>query len=80
MSPSTTKATSRETIKAPSESLDLTEQEVVQRKNFLEFGDEDVARLIGIHDVARRYADAVIDEFYQHLLTFEDMRIFFRDA
>ena len=79
MSPSTPKATSRETIKAPSESLDITEQEVLRRTNFLEFGDEDVARLIGIHDVARRYADAVIDEFYRHLLTFEDMRAFFRD-
>ena len=80
MSPSITASKDRETAKTAAESLDITEPEVARRKEFLEFGDEDVARLAGIHDVARRYADAVIDEFYRHLLAFEDMRAFFPDA
>ncbi len=61
------------------DSAEIGVQELAQRKRFLEFGDEDVARLAGINDLARRYAGAVIDDFYRHLLSFEDTRSFFKD-
>jgi rsbT co-antagonist protein RsbR len=61
------------------ENAEITEAELIRRKDFLEFTEEDEGRLIGINDIARHYADDVIDAFYQHLLTFEDSRTFFAD-
>jgi rsbT co-antagonist protein RsbR len=58
---------------------DVTEQELLRRKDFLEFRDEDVANLIGINDLAQRYAESVIEDFYKHLLSFEETKVFFRD-
>src|SRR6266545_2967107 len=62
----------------PSE-MEIDEQEVARRKEFLEFRDEDVLALRGLGDVARKYATPVIDEFYRHILTFEETKAFFRD-
>jgi len=62
-----------------SETMEITEQELAKRKEFLEFRDEDVKVLTGVNDIARRYADEVIAEFYQHLLTFDETRAFFSD-
>jgi rsbT co-antagonist protein RsbR len=59
--------------------IEITEQELAQRKQFLELGEEDFKRLTGIGDLARHYADAVIEDFYRHLLSFEDSRTFFSD-
>jgi rsbT co-antagonist protein RsbR len=56
---------------------ELSEQELTQRKAFLELHEEDVSNLTGINEQARRYADEVIDDFYRHLLSFEDTRAFF---
>ena len=58
----------------PASSSDITEQELLRRKDFLEFREEDVANLAAINDVARRYADSVIEDFYRHLLSFEETR------
>jgi rsbT co-antagonist protein RsbR len=58
---------------------DFTEQELLRRKEFLEFRDEDIANLAGINDVAQRYAGSVIEDFYKHLLSFEETSAFFRD-
>ena len=58
---------------------EVTDQELLRRKLFLEFRDEDVAKLASINDLAQRYADSVIDEFYKHLLAFDETRSFFRD-
>jgi rsbT co-antagonist protein RsbR len=58
---------------------DFTEQELLRRKEFLEFREEDVASLAGINDVAQRYASSVIEDFYKHLMSFEETRAFFRD-
>ena len=63
----------------PEVTTDITEQELLRRKDFLEFRDEDVAYLIGINDLAQRYAESVIEDFYRHLLSFEEMKVFFRD-
>lgn len=58
-------------------SIDL--QQVTQRKAFLAFQAEDVQRLTALHDLAKDYADGVIEEFYTHLLAHEDSQKFFRD-
>lgn len=60
-------------------SIDITEQELLRRKDFLEFGDDDIANLAGINNLAQRYATSVIDDFYKHLLSFEETRRFFQD-
>jgi PAS domain S-box-containing protein len=65
--------------KEPSVSADMTEQELIRRKDFLEFREEDIGNLTSIHELARRYADSVIDDFYKHLLSFEETGAFFRD-
>ncbi|MBI3303162.1 MAG: STAS domain-containing protein [Deltaproteobacteria bacterium] len=57
----------------------LTDQEITRRKEFLEFRDEDAERLRSLHELARRYADVVIEDFYRHLLAFEESRVFFQD-
>jgi rsbT co-antagonist protein RsbR len=59
--------------------INMSEQELARRKAFLEIGDEDVTNLAGINDLARRYADQVIEDFYRHLLSFEETRAFFDD-
>jgi rsbT co-antagonist protein RsbR len=58
---------------------DFTEQELLRRKEFLEFRDEDIANLAGINDAAQRYASSVIEDFYKHLLSFDETRTFFSD-
>ena len=67
-------AASTEEIDRLADGVEISEQELAQRKKFLEFAEEDIKRLSGIGDLARRYADAVIDDFYEHLLGFEDSR------
>jgi rsbT co-antagonist protein RsbR len=64
---------------APKHGTAIDEQELAQRKAFLEFDDEDIERLTNISDIARRYADEVIDDFYRHLLSFDHSRVFFED-
>jgi rsbT co-antagonist protein RsbR len=59
--------------------MNLTDREITQRKEFLQFFDEDVERLTSVNEIAEAYADPVIEEFYRHLLSFEDTRVFFRD-
>jgi rsbT co-antagonist protein RsbR len=59
--------------------IGISEQELSFRKQFLEFGAEDIKRLTGIGDLARRYADDVIEDFYRHLLSFENTRAYFGD-
>lgn len=60
-------------------SMNFTEQELLQRKDFLEFRNDDIANLTGINDLAKQYAGSVIEDFYGHLLSFEDTRMFFKD-
>ena len=58
---------------------DISDQELLRRKQFLQFRDEDVENLAGINDLARRYAESVIEDFYKHLLAFDQTSSFFRD-
>jgi rsbT co-antagonist protein RsbR len=57
----------------------IDDEEVARRKEFLEFGEGDVEKLKALRDTARRYADPVIAEFYDHILKFDETRAFFRD-
>jgi rsbT co-antagonist protein RsbR len=59
--------------------MEIDEAEFARRKEFLEFRDEDVQALKELGDVARKYADPVIEEFYRHIMSFEETRAFFRD-
>lgn len=57
----------------------MTTPDMVERMRFLEFGEDDIQRVTAINDLARRYADSVIDDFYHHLLRFEETAAFFDD-
>jgi rsbT co-antagonist protein RsbR len=57
--------------------MNLAPEEIAQRKAFLELGDADVERLAALNELAQRYADEVIEEFYRHLLSFTEGREFF---
>jgi rsbT co-antagonist protein RsbR len=59
--------------------LSVTPAEAAERKAFLRFDDEDTERLQGVNALAGAYADPVIESFYEHLLSFEETAVFFRD-
>lgn len=65
--------------KVSDEEMILTETELDARKAFLQFDDEDVSRLTNIGEIARQYAASVIEDFNQHLLSFDDTKAFFKD-
>lgn len=70
----------RARVDTPSpDGLEITEEEIDRRKEFLEFHQRDVEVLKGLRDTARRYADPVIDDLYRHFLSFDETRAFFRD-
>jgi rsbT co-antagonist protein RsbR len=58
---------------------EIDQDEVERRKEFLRFGPEDVAALKRLAPVAARYAQPVIEAFYEHLMSFEETRSFFED-
>lgn len=62
------------------EMMHITNQELERRKEFLQFGPEDEERLKNLAQVSGRTADEVIEAFYQHLLSFDEMRVFFPDT
>ncbi len=59
--------------------MDFSDQEVSERKRFLDFSAEDVAILESINDLAEQYADPVIEDFYHHLMSFDVGKQFFKD-
>jgi rsbT co-antagonist protein RsbR len=60
--------------------IEIDEDDIERRKAFLEFREEDAEALRSLNDVAQAYADPVIEDFYRHILSFDDTRTFFRDA
>jgi len=64
---------------ALSQEMELTDQEIARRKEFLEFRNEDIQRLKEANLVAQRYADPVIEDLYKHFLSFPETREFFED-
>lgn len=61
------------------EEMAFTAEELVARKRFLAFGDEDVTRLRGINELAIRHADDVIEGLYKHFLSHPESAAYFRD-
>src|SRR5205814_10350424 len=59
--------------------MEITEQEFNRRKAFLEFRDDDARMLLGLRDLARKYADPVIEDLYRHFLSFGETSAFFQD-
>lgn len=54
-------------------------RDVAWRKAFLLFDEADAARLQALQAQARSFADALVEEFYEHMLAFEETRAFLRD-
>jgi rsbT co-antagonist protein RsbR len=61
------------------DAIGLGSDELARRKRFLEFDDDDVQRLEGMYDLTHEHVDAVIEAFYEHLLSFPETASFFRD-
>jgi rsbT co-antagonist protein RsbR len=59
--------------------LEISDHEISERKSFLQFTTEDVDRLLSVNELAKAYADPVIEDFYKHLLTYDETRGFFQD-
>ena len=59
--------------------LQLSLEEVVQRKAFLEFAEKDVALLKELHGLLDGQSAFFVEEFYQHLLAFEETRHLIRN-
>jgi rsbT co-antagonist protein RsbR len=57
----------------------VSAQELARRKQWLEFTDDDEARLAEVNALAAQYADEVIEELYEHFLSFEETKRFFTD-
>jgi rsbT co-antagonist protein RsbR len=61
------------------ELMGINDENLALRKKFLLFGPEDEELLRGLGPLSESKADEVIDAFYEHLLSFEQMRAFFPD-
>lgn len=59
--------------------LDTSEAAIARRKAFLEFGDDDVARLQQLHAVLQGYAAEFSEAFYEHILSFDETRALVSD-
>ncbi|MGJ0485843.1 MAG: protoglobin domain-containing protein [Methylomicrobium sp.] len=68
------------TNKSLAEEIGITEKEISKRRAFLELGDEDIGELISINSLAQEYADPVLEDFYKHLLSFEETSVFFQNS
>ena len=62
------------------EMMNITEQELERRKKLLQFGPEDEERLLKLAPSSESSAGSVIEAFYKHLLSFEELKAFFPDA
>ncbi|MHB1077620.1 EAL domain-containing protein [Thiobacillus sp.] len=69
-----------EVVDAVERALGLDDAAVVRRKAFLEFTDDDVARLRTLHEALQDMAPDFANAFYDHLLTFEETRALLPDA
>jgi rsbT co-antagonist protein RsbR len=67
------------TRRGPGSEYGISNEELSRQKAFLEFTAEDEKGLEELNDLAQRYAQEVIEDFYRHLLSFEEMRAFFTD-
>ena len=67
-------------VSAVARALGIDEGEVAHRKAFLEFGEADVRLLTELHARLQGTQRRFVDEFYAHLLKFDETRRFIPDA
>lgn len=60
--------------------LRIDQKEILRRKEWLEFTEEDEANLTAIDHIAQGYATEVVDSLYEHFLKFKELRFFFEDS
>lgn len=61
------------------EEMELRPEEIARRKAWLEFTDEDVELLRKLNVIAQEYAEDVIEELYEHFMSFPETSAFFRE-
>ncbi len=66
-------------VSAVARALGIDEGEFARRKAFLELSEADVALLKALHARLRKAERHFVDDFYAHLLTFEETRRFIPD-
>jgi rsbT co-antagonist protein RsbR len=59
--------------------LNLDAVELASRRAFFELGDEDLARLATLRPFAEKHTDAIVESFYELLLSHTETRKFFPD-
>jgi rsbT co-antagonist protein RsbR len=64
----------------PNPIAEVTIREWEQRKEFVDFTDEDAQLLQELSPIAEAYADEVVEGLYRQFLRFEETRAFFPDA
>lgn len=57
----------------------LDDTEIQRRKEWMEFGEEDVSRLVALRSLAESYSNEVIESLYDHFLAFPETERFFTD-
>lgn len=61
------------------DNLLLGNEEIAQRKAFLEFADKDVTLLTDLHALLEDQSSFFVDDFYRHLLAFDETRQLIQD-
>jgi rsbT co-antagonist protein RsbR len=61
------------------EDMGVDDRDLAWRKAFNQFAEEDVRRLVAMHPAAEAHAQEIIDRFYEHIMSFDETRAFFRD-
>ncbi len=71
---------SDETVAALARAIGIDAQEIIRRKAFLEFDRTDVGLLTELHASLQGMSRQFVDDFYAHLIKFEETRHFIPDA
>jgi diguanylate cyclase (GGDEF)-like protein len=69
----------RHTAKRIAEDLNITADDFERRKAFLDIGPEDIRRIKAFREAIPELPVDLFDSFYQHLLSFDDVRAYFKD-
>ncbi|MHB0927145.1 MAG: protoglobin domain-containing protein [Gallionellaceae bacterium] len=71
---------SGEAVAALARSIGIDAQEITRRKAFLEFDETDVSLLTELHARLQDVSQHFVNDFYTHLIKFEETRRFIPDA
>jgi diguanylate cyclase (GGDEF)-like protein/PAS domain S-box-containing protein len=67
-------------VEAIAQEIGLDQHELAARMNFLELGSQDHALLRELHGLIDRDIDTFSDSFYDHILSFPELRALMRDS